>query len=531
MSTGRFAINGGSLTENNDRTCAQCFNLGDNPSCVGRCGSTTATDTEGDFSNSFSDGDFDNNNFTNDFGADITNNLGTRRRTRRRTKRRRGERSTRSGRPTRSTNTSRNRTTDFASVLSTRPSCNDICNADRSNSSNRKVNINGNMGNFTEPPTTNPIDLRRLCGFNTTACGQQNRTNSRNGNVLNNTLNGKTISGGIDNNGNNCNLCGTGTISGHPDPNFCYACDPCNKTKVCPEVEPPRRPKTYEEKKDDRGIRCPVEEDPMDPPRPPTYEEKKYMMGLCKCSKKMDCCDEIFEFDCKDLQKHSVTKTVKCVFDDPKMELECEMVTYTVKVYPDIEDCKVVGFKYDLEADCMGDCTFSEGKDLIAKSVVAKTCKEAFELTRCELKKECFTLPEDCDCYALLHEIKSIEFCVLLVDSGDRHKYNYGAGSSRKKKGDCGSCYTTDTSMYSTGSLRIDKHSSYTNNSIESTGSSTKNTASSRSTVGTGSIRSTRSTNTSSTSMNNTRNTRSASSRSASSRSASTGGCSSCKGH
>ena len=490
MSTGRFTINGGSLTQNNDRTCAQCHNLGDNPSCNMRCGSTTETDTEGSFSiSSPSDGDLNNNDFTNDLGADVTNNLGAtngqrsrRNRRGRRGRRRRGRRSTRSGRSTRSTNSSRNGTTDFASVFSTRPSCSDTCNADRSNSSNRDVNINGNMGSFTEPPTTNRIDLRRLCGFNTTACGSQNRTSSRNGpnNVPNNTLNGATVSGGIGNNGNNCNLCGTGTISGHPDPNFCFACDPCNKTKVSPEVEPPRCSKTFEEKKEERGIKFPVEEDPMDPPKPPTYEEKKFMMGLCRCLKKLDCCDEIFEFNCEDLQKFCVTKIVECTFDDPKKELECEMITYTVKVYPEIEDCKVVGFKYDLEAVCTDDCTASEGKELIAKSVVAKTCKEAFELTRCELKKECFTLPEDCDCYALVHEIRSIEFCVLLINSEDRHKHNYGAGSSRKKKGDCGSCYTLDTSIYSTGSLRIDKNSSYTSRSIRSSKStgSTKNTRS-----------------------------------------------------
>lgn len=512
----RFLITGRSLFQPMDRSCAQCFGLGDNPSCNIRCGSTTETDTDG--SVSFSNNDSNNNMNTDvitNFGADITNNLNHRRR--------------RCGTVGRINSeldsfgtSNRNTTRDFASAFTFTPSCKNICNADRSNSSDRDVTIHRNTGSFIELRTTatttattcsvnneigkinipftgtvtkttngaitgtvtktitesrsgvitmtrtitgvitgtvtNPTSGQATGTFTGTVTDTDTETVTRivtgsftgkftrtSEEVVNRAITGTvtgTITFVISDASGSCNACGTGTISGTGDARFCWACDPCGN-HPCPTTIGTTGPETGH---------C-------------TYEEKKYKLGLCKCEKKPDCCNEVFEFKCEDLQKYCITKTVECLFDDPKEELDCISVIYNVSVYPYIENCKIVGFCYNLDADCEErmDCSFSEGKILIAKSITVKTCKEAFELTRCELKKMCFRLPENCDCYGIDHEIKSIEFCVLLIDSDDVNKYNYGAGSRRKNN--CEHCFTTNDSVYTTGELRKNKLN-YTNSNV-----------------------------------------------------------------
>lgn len=123
-----------------------------------------------------------------------------------------------------------------------------------------------------------------------------------------------------------------------------------------------------------------------------------------KCDDSKDCCDKKIKFDCKDLDKTEITKSIEEMHDMTTME------SYSVTVKPIVKECKVVGFDWEVDASV-------PGYDVIAKLLTVKTCKDAWTLTECELgdgMMDRFELYGKCGC-TKLHEIQTIEFCLIRV--------------------------------------------------------------------------------------------------------------------
>lgn len=144
-----------------------------------------------------------------------------------------------------------------------------------------------------------------------------------------------------------------------------------------------------------------------------SIENYKFPTDECSCDKKKDCCQKI-TFDCKDLKKYSIIKSIKIESS------VCDNIEYSILIQPILENCKVVGFQF-LNTGLI--------KTEI-KLVTVQTCTNTFELSKCEIDYEFigeYKLPKSCD-HKKLHEIQNIEFCIGIKDDG-------------VKIGSCSSCH------------------------------------------------------------------------------------------